>query len=679
MDTKNEEVDLGGFQLIPMSILCTNTEVPNVATMSLKAIPRVPAGHAMILFADKLIMELKSQREEMPSEFVKLFQNLAEENIDWSGDLATEYMMGKIRELKLIKAKANAKAKTTIPAKYLPVRAYHSSSIPTSINYDASGYRILKMQEIESIVLSYKPAPSSVLPVIVDDELEQKKLIPILLRYPLWNNRELSGPEFGSLTIVVTDLKFQNPELNNSMNFAVGQIGKTTTIVLRPPCSPTVQDGSILKSNILKLSSNDCVDVAVSVSDPFYCAARPFRRSCADFARLIIDSGQLLYAGKEFTVPSCVIEGRVSHHLQIKFKITKIITSESDRAQSFRAYDPKNGLHHTRITGEPGVRAYDHTKIISLTGNAIWAVTKGKPGTYLESKIWAKLSERLVELKMHEQVMFNGELVSVLIDREDFEFKLTADSIPSSLADSGLHVSSTIAPRQIRSSTDVLIVKNLQTIKISKAVFKVTETRPGLTLFMPFSEDTKVDRGRLKAHLLKQTGFLHAPTTNVPYNGLELKIIKYVTVKETKVDEKKADLKQEADKKDEKTDEKTDLNKAEGSAKSEEEKEILIGIEPYTYQILEYSPKIEFVFEVPPHIILTGVVEQPASDNLATMDFKEIVPKLEALGLGGMEKVVKKIVKHVLRLKTGKLSPELSAICKPPRGVMLHGPPGTGL
>ncbi len=568
-----------------------------MAVVPLKAIlpsaSQVPADHAMILFADKLIMEVKSEREEMPIEFVKLFQNLAEDNIDWSGDLATEYMIKKVREIKLMKAKAKA----SVPSKYLPVRTYHSSSIPSSINFDASGYRILKMHDIESIVVSYKPSPSVVLPIIVDDELEQKKIGPILSRYPLWKGRELSGPDFGGLMLTVTDLKFHNTELNKSTNFAIARIGKTTTVIFRP--AATVQDGLILKSNIVKLSANDCVDVAVSVSDPFYTATRPFRRSFAQLGILMNESGQLLYVGKEFTVEQKLSESRVSHQLQIKFKILKIFTGDSDRVQSLTAYDPKIGLHLTRVGSEPGVRAHDHAKIISLTGNTIWTVTKGKPGTYLETQIWAKLSERLVELKMHDHVWFNGEIISVLIESHDFDFKLTADSVPLASADSGFHVSPTLAPKQIRSSTDVLIVKNMSTIKISKAVFKITETRPGLTVFMPFAEDTKVDRGRLKAHLLKQTGFLHAPTTNIAYNGLELKIIKYVTVKEPKADEKKLEDSKKVDEKkledakvDEKTDTKTDLKKAEGSAKSaEDEKEILIGIEPYTYQILEYAPK----------------------------------------------------------------------------------------
>jgi len=109
----------------------------------------------------------------------------------------------------------------------------------------------------------------------------------------------------------------------------------------------------------------------------------------------------------------------------------------------------------------------------------------------------------------------------------------------------------------------------------------------------------------------------------------------------------------------------------------DDKKDKWVKIDPYSYQMLEYGKKMEFVFEVPPHVILVGGME-PIVDNLSTMDFKEIVPKLEELGLGGMDDAVKKIVTNVLRLKSGKLSTELAKICKPPRGMVLFGPPGTG-
>jgi ATP-dependent 26S proteasome regulatory subunit len=90
--------------------------------------------------------------------------------------------------------------------------------------------------------------------------------------------------------------------------------------------------------------------------------------------------------------------------------------------------------------------------------------------------------------------------------------------------------------------------------------------------------------------------------------------------------------------------------------------------------MIDADTKIEFVFD--------DSIKLEKTDNAGgikiNVDLKKIEEDLEKEGLGGMTEHVKKIIRDVLISKTGLMSKELRKIIKPSRGIILHGPPGTG-
>lgn len=105
--------------------------------------------------------------------------------------------------------------------------------------------------------------------------------------------------------------------------------------------------------------------------------------------------------------------------------------------------------------------------------------------------------------------------------------------------------------------------------------------------------------------------------------------------------------------------------------KLEQEKDKLVSIDNNTI--------LDFIID-DKNIDFTSVeeIELRKKKTKINIDLKTLTDRLKKLGLAGMDNIVNQIIKDVLVSKTDLMSIGMKSIIKPSRGILLHGPPGTG-
>lgn len=92
--------------------------------------------------------------------------------------------------------------------------------------------------------------------------------------------------------------------------------------------------------------------------------------------------------------------------------------------------------------------------------------------------------------------------------------------------------------------------------------------------------------------------------------------------------------------------------------------------------VFKINDDAEIIFEKSDVKIVETTTDNGFTLNIETI--KKLPEMLREMGMGGIESYITKIIREVLITRTNLLPKAISALIKPSKGIIMHGPPGTG-